>query len=331
MIRKVRIEEAVGMVLGHEVARVVPGEAGVLPFCRGYVVREEDIPRFLEIGKEHIYVVEGEESEVHENEAAVRIARAIAGDGLLCGAGRGGGVRVKARHAGALKINVSLLDEVNALGGLAVGTHHNWTACRANKAIAIVKAIPLYLSETKLDRVEDLCRRQGKVLELLPFCIEKVGAVITGNEVYKGRIKDRFAEVLARKVKPFGVSLAETTIVPDDAQVIARAIQRMHAAGCEVIFACSGMSVDPDDVTMDGVRASGAEIIMEGVPMMPSAILGLAMLKDVPVLGTPAGVLRGGVTALDRVLPMIFAGVKPEVADIVKMGHGGFCLDKYVF
>ncbi|MGE4491367.1 MAG: molybdopterin-binding protein [Syntrophotalea sp.] len=331
MIKKVRIEEAVGMVLGHEVVRITPGEGGALPFQRGYVVREEDIPRFLEIGKEHIYVVEGDEPDIHENEAALRIARATVGEGLRVDGGRGGGARLKAGATGVLKINVPLLDEINGLGDFAIGTRHNWTACREGESVAMVKIMPLYVPEAKLLSVENLCRDKGRILDVLPFRIQKAGAVITGSEVYKGRITDRFADVLARKVEPFGVSLAHAIIVPDDVEAIARAISELHAAGCEVIFACSGMSVDPDDVTMDGIRASGADVIMEGVPMMPSAILGLAMLRNVPVLGTPAGVLRGGITALDGVLPMIFAGMKPRVADIIAMGHGGFCLEKYAF
>lgn len=331
MIRKVRIEEAVGMVLGHDVARVVPGDTGVLPFRRGYVVQAEDIPLFLDIGKEHIYVVENEENEVHENEAAGRIARATVGDGLEFDSPAGGSTRIKAKCTGVIKINVPLLDEVNSLGTFAIGTRHNWTVCKEGQTVAVTKTMPLYIAEEKLARLEEMCGSRGKILELLPFRLKKVGAVITGSEVYKGRIKDRFAEVIARKVEPFGASLGHTTIVPDDITAIASTVKEMHKAGCDVIFACSGMSVDPDDVTMDGIRQSGAEVIIEGVPMMPGAILGLAVLQGVPIIGTPAGALRGSLTALDSVLPMIFAGVLPEAADIAKMGHGGFCLEKYAF
>ena len=331
MIRKVRIEEAVGMILGHDVARVVPGEAKVVPFSRGHVVREEDIPQFLDIGKEHIYVVETEEPEVHENEAARRIGRAAAGDGFEFDFPSGGAVWIRAGFTGMLKLNIPLLDRVNSLGGLAVGTRHNWTVCKTGRPAAVAKTIPLYLSEAKVAEVECLCGLQGKILELKPFTVKKAGAVITGNEVFKRRIKDRFAETLSRKVEAFGASLELTTIVPDDVGAIARAIGEMRAAGCEVIFACSGMSVDPDDVTMDGIRASGAEVIIEGVPMMPGAVLGLAMLDGAPVVGTPAGVLGGRPTALDAVLPMIFTGERPNDADIIKMGHGGFCLEKYEF
>jgi molybdopterin biosynthesis enzyme len=329
MIRKVRIEEAVGMVLGHDVARVVPGEAKALPFRRGYVVREEDIPQFLDIGKEHIYVVETEEAEVHENDAALRIAQAVAGEGFEFESPAGGAVRIKAGYPGLLMVNVPLLDEVNTLGSFAIGTRYNWTVCRPEKPAAVAKTIPLYIAETKLAELESMCRSRGKILELKPFRLTKVGVVITGNEVFKGRIKDRFAETIARKAEPFGASILHATTVPDDVKAIARAVTDMHAAGCEVIFACSGMSVDPDDVTMDGIRESGADAIIEGVPMMPGAVLGLAILNGVPVVGTPAGALRSAPTALDGILPMIFAGVRPTAADIVSLGHGGLCLDKY--
>lgn len=331
MIRKVRIEDAVGMVLGHDVARIVPGGAKVLPFRRGYVVREEDIPQFLEIGKEHIYVVETEETEVHENDAALRIAQAVAGEGFEFENPAGGAVRIKAGFPGLLMVNVPLLDEVNTMGGFAIGTRYNRTVCTPEKPAAVAKTIPLYIAETKLAELESMCRSRGKILELKPFSLKKVGVVITGSEVFKGRIKDRFAETIARKVAPFDASIAHSTIVPDDVGAIAQAVTDMHAAGCEVIFACSGMSVDPDDVTMDGIRKSGADIIIEGVPMMPGAVLGLAVLNGVPVVGTPAGALRVAPTALDGLLPTIMAGVRPAAADIVSLGHGGLCLDKYTF
>lgn len=317
------------MVLGHDVARVVPGEAKVLPFRRGYVVRKEDIPQFLEIGKEHIYVIETEEKEIHENEAALRIARAIAGEGFEFEGPAGGAVRIKPVQPGVLKLNLQLLEQVNTLGDFVVGTRYNWTVCMPGKPAAVAKTIPLYITEAKLAKLESMCRSHGKILELKPFALRKAGAVITGNEVYKGRIKDRFAETIALKVEPYGASLVRTTIVPDDIKAIAGAVTDMHTAGCDVIFACSGMSIDPDDVTMDGIRESGAEVIIEGAPMMPGAVLGLAVLKGVPVIGTPAGALRSAPTALDGILPMIFTGMQPTVKDILALAHGGLCLDKY--
>ncbi|HOP41689.1 MAG TPA: molybdopterin-binding protein, partial [Geobacteraceae bacterium] len=191
MIKKVRIEEAVGMVLGHDVARVIPGKDKALPFRRGYVVREEDIPQFLEIGKEHIYVIETEEAEVHENEAALRIARAVAGEGFEFEGPAGGAVRIKPGFPGVLKVNVQLLDQVNILGDFAVGTRYNWTVCLPGKPVAVAKTLPLYITEAKLAELESMCQSHGKVLELKPFALKKAGVVITGNEVYKGRIKDR--------------------------------------------------------------------------------------------------------------------------------------------
>jgi molybdopterin biosynthesis enzyme len=331
MIRKVKIEEAVGMVLGHDVVRITEGDAKAVPFQRGYVIREEDIPQFLDIGKEHIYVVETEEEEVHENEAALRIAQAVAGEGFDFETPSNGAVRIKPRYPGLLLVNVPLLNEVNAIGGFAIGTRYSFTVGKPEKPAAVAKTMPLYIPEAKLAELETMCRSRGRILELKPFILKKVGVVITGNEVFKGRIKDRFAETIVRKVEPFGASLSRTAKVPDDAAAIAGAIREIREAECEVIFACSGMSVDPDDVTMDGIRESGAEVVIEGVPMMPGAILGLAMLRGVPVIGTPAGALRVAPTALDGLLPMIFAGVRPTAADIISLGHGGLCLDKYAF
>ncbi len=327
MLKKIKVTEAVGMVLGHDVTKVIPGQFKGPAFRRGHIIHTEDIPEFLNLGKEHIYIMELSEEEVHEEEAAVRIASAIGGSGLEFSLPKEGRVNLIARYEGLLKINTATLKEINSLGEILVATLHNNTVCQTGRTVAGTKIVPLYTTETRLNDVENICRKSGKVIEIQPFPQKKVGLVITGSEVFKGLIRDKFGEVIRKKCEALGSKINHQAIVPDDSDIIAQAIQGAKAAGSEIIVVCGGLSIDPDDVTVDGVRKSGARVISYGAPVMPGAMFLYATLEDVPVLGTPAAASHNPTTIFDLVLPRVLCGERLGRDDIIELGHGGLCLN----
>ncbi|GAI51688.1 unnamed protein product [marine sediment metagenome] len=136
MLKKIKLDEAVGMTLAHDVTKVIPGKFKGPAFHRGYVIQKEDIPELLKIGKEHIYVMELEPGEVHEEEAALRIARAIAGSGIEFTRPTEGKVNLKAKSNGLLKVDASLLKELISLGEITIATLHNNTVCQAGAIVA---------------------------------------------------------------------------------------------------------------------------------------------------------------------------------------------------
>ncbi len=326
MLRKVRLKEAIGMVLAHDVTKVIPGQFKGPGFKRGHVISEEDIPELLKLGKEHVYVLELGEGEIHEEEAAWRISRAIAGQGVGFTKPSEGRINLEAKSSGLLKINKHLLKEINSLGEVIISTLHNNTLCRAGMMVAGTRIIPLYIGEAVLKRIEQICRKEGKVVEVIPFKKKRVGVIITGNEVFKGRIEDKFGEVIQRKVEALGSVLDHKVIVPDDADMIAQAIKGLISKGTEVVIACGGLSIDPDDVTVEGVGRSGARIISYGAPVLPGAMFLYALYKGVPILGAPACVIYSPATILDLILPRVLAEEKISREDIIELGHGGLCL-----
>jgi molybdopterin biosynthesis enzyme len=327
MLRKVRAEEAVGLVMAYDVTKVIPGKFKGPAFRRGHVIREEDLPELLSIGKEHIYVMELGEGEVHEEAAAVRIANAIGGSGIEFGQPKEGRVNLKAKSSGLLKINLNLLKEINSLGEILVATRHNNTVCHPGMIVAGTKIVPLYTTEVKIGEVENLCRMEGKVLEVKLIEPRRVGVVITGNEVFKGIIQDKFGEVIRKKCEALGSIINHQVIVPDDADAIAQAAQGAITQGSEVIIVCGGLSVDPDDVTVEGIRKSGAKIISYGAPVMPGAMFLYAFLDGFPVLGAPAAASHHPSTILDIVLPRVLSGEELKREDIIELGHGGLCFN----
>jgi molybdopterin biosynthesis enzyme len=175
--------------------------------------------------------------------------------------------------------------------------------------------------------VEELCQRHGKVLKVMPFGKKKVGVIVTGSEIFKGRTKEEFGEVFRRKVEALGSVINHHIIVPDDEGLIAQAIAEIRAKGSEVIVVCGGLSVDPDDVTVEGVKRSGAKIVSYGAPVMPGAMFLYAVLEDIPILGAPGSVIFNKTTIIDIILPRVLAGDEITREDIVELGHGGLCLD----
>jgi molybdopterin biosynthesis enzyme len=327
MLKKVKVNRVTGMVLGHDVTKIIPGEFKGPAFRRGHVIREEDISELLNIGKEHVYVMELGENEVHEEEAARRIARAIGGPGIEISEPREGRVNLKAKTSGVLRIDRRLLKKINSDRKVIVVTRHNNTVCHDGMMVAATKIIPLFTGETRVRKVEQICQDSGKVVEVTPFIKKEVGVVITGNEVFKGRIEDKFGAVMKKKIGALGSVIIDQTIVPDDTKVIAQAITSMRDKGCEAIVACGGLSIDPDDVTAEGVKKSGARIISYGAPVMPGAMFLFAMLGDIPVLGAPACVIYNQATIFDLILPRVLAGERIRRQDIADLGHGGLCLN----
>ncbi len=324
-MKKVRVEDAVGMVLGHDLTKVVPGSYKGPAFRKGHIVREEDIPHLKDIGKEHIYLFELGEKKLHEDDAALAIARAAAGARIECAPPSEGRVNLRAQVDGLLKVNRSAVDAVNNVEHIALSTRHGNQLVKAGDVVAAVKIIPLVVDKAAVEGVEANLKRCGEVLAVHPLAKLKVAAVITGNEVFYGRIEDRFAKQIADKVAFYGGVLQETLYRPDDPAQIAEAIASCRANGAEIVIASGGMSVDPDDVTPEAIRATGADVVVYGTPVLPGAMFMLAYLEETAIIGLPACGMFAKTTVLDLVLPRILAGERLSKSDIVSLGYGGLC------
>lgn len=326
MINKIRVEEAVGMALAHDLTKVIPGGFKGPAFKRGHIITKDDIPELLSIGKEHVFVLELVEGQVHEEEAALRIAKGIMGKELTLTPPSEGRVNLKTTAAGLLKINVAALDEINLLGDIIIATLHNNTVCKKSMTVAGTRIIQLFTSEKKLTQMEIIAKKNQPVITLAPMKLKKIGLIVTGNEVFKGLIQDGFSPILHKKVEALGCVVNNEEIVPDDPEIIAHTILNFKTKGSEVILCCSGMSVDPDDVTPQGIRKSGAEVHFYGLPVLPGAMFLYAKLDNVHILGVPACVLHASSTAFDALFPIVLTGEELTFAETRKLGHGGLCL-----
>jgi len=323
----VHVEEAVGMVLAHDMTEIIPEKSKCAVFKKGYVVKKEDIPRLLNMGKEHIYIMEFKEGDLHENEAAIRMAKAAAGQGIGFSEPSEGKVDLISKHSGLLKVNFKALAEINSIDEIMFATLHTNQFINENTQIAGTRIIPLVINKEKIEVVEEICRTNSPIVEVLPLRKLKAGIVTTGNEVFYKRIEDQFGPVINEKFKELGCTVIKQIFSKDDADMIAESIKTLIDEGVDIITVTGGMSVDPDDVTPTGIKKSGANIISYGAPTLPGAMFLLSYIENVPVLGLPGCVMYSKRTIFDLVVPRLVAGEIVNKQDIVKLGHGGLCLD----
>lgn len=322
-MKLVRVEEAVGMALCHDMTRIVPGASKGPQFQKGHIIRAEDIPLLLSMGKEHIYVLEVQPGMVHEEEAAQRIARAVAGSGLEQTAPREGKVDLVAAHDGLLRIDAQRLLRLNTIEDVQMATLPDLYPVAAGKRVAGTRVVPLLVPDAVVRQAEGL-GAEGPVLQVKPYRPRPAAVIVTGSEVYKGRIADAFGPVVQKKMQRFGCQVVYTAKAPDDKETIAGHITAAVAAGAELVCCCGGMSVDPDDATPGAIRRSGAQVVSYGTPVLPGSMLLLAYLQGRAVLGLPGAVMHDPITCFDLILCRLLADETLTRHDIAAMGLGGY-------
>lgn len=325
-MKKIATVDAVGHVICHDITRIVKDVVKDRAFKKGHIVREEDIPVLLSIGKEHLYVWEKEEGMLHENEAAEILYDICKNENLKPSEVKEGKVEVIADIDGLFRVDVDRLDKINEMEEIMIATRHTNYPVKKDDKLAGTRVIPLIIEEEKLKKAQEIVG-DTPLMELLPYKNMKAGIVTTGSEVYKGIIKDTFTPVVISKLNQYNIGVCGHKIVNDESDMIVNAITELKNDGADLIICTGGMSVDPDDLTPSSIRKSGAKIISYGAPVLPGAMFLLGYFEDgTPIMGLPGCVMYAKATIFDLVLPRVAAGVKITKKDISKMGHGGLCL-----
>jgi molybdenum cofactor synthesis domain-containing protein len=326
MMTEIPVQQAVGRVLFHDITRIVPGEFHGRAFKKGHIIAPDDIDQLLKLGKDNIYVLNLEEGFIHEDAAALRIAKAALGRGIQMMPPTEGKVRLMTTKAGLLKVNVAALDRINAIKEIVFATSHTNRTVSARKLVGGTRIIPLYTEEDNIIEVENICREYAPVIEVVPFKRMRVGVVTTGNEVYHQRIEDKFGPVITAKITDLGSSVLRQIVVPDSVPMTVQAIHDLLSEGADMIVVTGGMSVDPDDRTPASIRAAGGQEVSYGSPTFPGSMFMLAYIGDIPVVGVPGCAMYNKATVFDLLVPRILAGDRLTKADITGLGHGGLCL-----
>lgn len=325
-MKLIRTEEAEGHVLCHDITQIIKGVTKDARFRKGHIVTKEDIPVLLSLGKDNLYVWEKDEFMYHENEAAEILKEVCINKNMSASAVKEGKIELIAQCDGLFRVDVERLDAVNDIDQVMIATRHTNTPVKAGDKLLGTRVIPLVIKKEKMEEVKKIVGN-SPLCELFPYKKQKAGIITTGNEVFYGRIQDTFTPVVVKKLEEYGIEVAEHITLGDEKEKITEAILQMKQRGCNLIVTTGGMSVDPDDQTPGAIKATGAEVISYGAPVLPGAMFCLAYFEDgTAVMGLPGCVMYAKTTIFDLILPRVAAGVPVTRKDLTRLGHGGLCL-----
>lgn len=322
MIEKIRVEDAVGLPLLHDFTAIMEdGFKGVL-FKRGHVVEESDIEALKNIGKDHIYVGELEDDQVHEEDAISEIADMLFGANIERPEVSEGKINLTSKVKGLFTIDRTLLRKINEIGDYTITCKKSYSKVEEGDRLVGARIVPLWTERWQVEKAKEILKA-GPIFEVKEFKKLKVGCIITGDEVYYGRIKDAFRPVLREKLSEFDAEVLGYEFLPDDEDEVVEAYEKFKGQGANLVIFTGGMSVDPDDITPRAIRETHAEVIVQGIPMQPGNMLMVARDGGVYLMGVPGASIHSKITSFDFFLPRVFAGVDLKREDFLEMAEGG--------
>lgn len=322
MIEKIRVEDAVGLPLLHDFTAIMEdGFKGVL-FKRGHVVEEYDIEALKDIGKDHIYVGELEADQVHEEDAIAEISDALFGANIEASDVSEGKINLTSKVKGIFVIDRTLLRKINEIGDYTITCKKSYTKVEEGDRLVGARIVPLWTERRQVEKAKEILE-SGPIFEVKEFKKLKVGCIITGDEVYYGRIKDAFRPVLREKLAEFDAEVLGYELLPDDEDRLVGTFEKFKDEGADLVIFTGGMSVDPDDITPRAIRKTGAEVIVQGIPMQPGNMLMVARLGDTYLMGVPGASIHSKITSFDFFIPRVFAGIDLKREDFLEMAEGG--------
>ena len=323
-MKKVNVEDAIGMVLCHDMTQIIPGEYKDARFTKGHIIKEKDIPVLLSMGKKHIFVYEVDENMMYENDAAISLCDMCISENLTASDVKEGKIMLKSKIRGYLSVDKERLKIANMHNDIVISTIKNGDV-KENELVAGMRVVPLVIEKSTLNDVRASVGNDP-IIKVYPYKIKKFGMVVTGSEVAENIIEDKFSPVVENKLSKFGVKLIEKIYSGDDKGKIIEGIKSLKEKGAELICCTGGMSVDPDDMTPSAIIESGVNVITYGAPFLPGAMMMIGYFEDdTPLIGLPGCVMYAAATVFDILLPKILAKIKWTREEIIDMGYGGLC------
>ncbi|MBQ7617685.1 MAG: trehalose-binding protein [Desulfovibrio sp.] len=339
-LKVVPVEEAVGERCAHDMTRIVQGEFKGPEFSKGQRLSVGDICRLQQMGRFHVAIEEESQdakltaadqpASLHENEVAEIFARQMAGQGVNAKLPpREGKVDFIAATDGLFAVDYERLYQFNLVPEVMCATRQDGLLVSKGSPLAGTRAIPLYLDRALFHQALAVLG-QKPLFQVLPLRKARVGVLVTGTEVFKGLIEDKFIPIVTAKVTNLGSKVVAATIVPDDLAEIKKAILAQMESGIDLLVTTGGLSVDPDDVTRQALLEAGLSNVVHGIPLLPGT---MSLMGEIPqqqgliqVLGVPACALYFKTTAFDLLLPRLLAGRTITRREMARLGEGGYCL-----
>jgi molybdopterin biosynthesis enzyme len=319
------LSESIGHILVHN----LPDEQGRKAFKKGQRIASADLPRLRELGHESLRVAVLEPADLHEDEAARRLAAALAGSNVTASKPASGRVNLLATARGLLDVDLAALELVNESDGLTVATLPRHRVVAARTILATIKIIPYAVPAAALAALEQALASRT-IVQVRTLRPARVGIILVGQPSAEARVREGVLPAVEGRLSDLGAEPLPAVYVPTEAGAVARALQAAREHGAELFLLAGETSVmDVDDVIPSGILAAGGRIVHYGAPVEPGNLLLLAELPadeglaPLPVIGAPGCVRSRSTNVVDLLLPRLLAGERLGKRDIVALGHGG--------
>lgn len=287
--------------------------------AKGRQLIEADLPK-LALMDEPVHAVVLEPGDVHEDLAGLRLAQAIAGNGLDIQGPSQGRYNLVAQTRGLLRIDQQRLLQLNLLPALSVFTLQDLMAVNAGAVVCGIKITPVAAPESSLVAAEEIIG-DHPIVSVLPFWPMSVGVV--SSEPMSERMRARFQETVRQKVAWYGGNVLRFAEPEPEQPAIAAAILDLIADGAGMILAAGGSTLDPLDATQLALPTIGAEMIRFGAPAHPGSMFWVAERAGAPIVNLASCTLYSRATVADLVLPWIMARERVTPALVAGLGYGG--------
>ena len=314
------IDDATGAILAHS------WRANGINFAKGRRLSAEDVGKLKAAGASSVIAARLDAGDMHEDEAAEKLARALAGEGIDVTAPFTGRCNHFAREPGLAVVDHERIDALNELHeSVTVATLAPFARVGARQMVATVKIIPYAAPKEAVDRAIDVAKSANRPLvSVRPFRPMRAGLVQTRLPGTRDKVLDKAVGTTTKRLNSLGSTLASERRCGHDADEIAKALGELKKEGCD-IFLIAGASaiVDRHDVVPAGIEQAGGRLVHFGMPVDPGNLLLTGELDGKPVLGLPGCAKSPKYNGFDMVLERLAAGLTVGRAEIVRMGAGG--------
>lgn len=318
-VAKIPLSQALGHILLHNQA----GPDGRKPLKKGHRLSRADITLLQNLGRTDVYVAILDDDDIDENEAAHRLAKALAGAGLTPSPATTGRVNLMAATAGLFKVDIEKLLAFNQFDGLTLATISNNSVVQPKTMTGTIKIIPYGVPNSRLTAAEALAA-QAPLVAVKPFAVQQAALITTGSPEAYDKVVDSFTPALRNRLASYHTDMLVGPYVPEDEAEISDALQWALGSGVQMILIAGETSImDANDIIPRAIKATGGEIVQYGAPVEPGNLLLLAYHGDIPIVGAPGCARSKSYNVVDIILPRLAAGERLTRQDIIALGHGG--------
>jgi molybdenum cofactor cytidylyltransferase len=306
-------------VLCHDVRNTAQRSEVLLR--KGRRLTAADLADLIRRGAQEMHVAVPAVEDVAEDEAAARLASAIAGEGVSLEPAHYGQVTMRSAVRGLLRVDCGRLTRINQQAGVLALTNEADCAADVDAPLGVVKCAPLFLGASVLAAVEQV----GTAVSVEVFRPRRV-AFVAVDERLRGGAFERAVGGLENALQWFGSAFADVVRAEATVPGVASAYRQAQAGGADLIMAATASATDPLDVMFSGLRAAGGSVLQTGIPAEPGTACWFGELDNCEVLGLASCELFGRPGALDLILPRLHAGERLDAELMQRIAVGGLLL-----